>query len=165
MPTVVVPFRTGKSRLALPAEAREAMALSMLGSVLAAAKKIGHTLLVTDDESLAERFGVEHVSDPGGGQGPAVAAGVARATELPVLVVNADLPRATSDDLTALAAAAPALVAALDGTTNALALTDPAGFVPRYGPGSAERYEATGLRPLDLPNLAADVDTLADLAA
>jgi 2-phospho-L-lactate guanylyltransferase len=165
MATVVVPFRSGKSRLELPAEAREAMALSMLASVLAAAKEIGQTLLVTDDDSLAERFGVEHVPEPGGGQGPAVAAGVARATELPVLVVNADLPRATSDDLRALAAAAPALVAASDGTTNALALADPGTFVPRYGPGSAKRYEAAGLRPLDLPNLAADVDTLADLAA
>jgi 2-phospho-L-lactate guanylyltransferase len=165
VPTVVVPFRSGKSRLALPAEAREAMALSMLATVLAAAKEVGRTLLVTDDDQLAGRFGVEHVPDPGGGQGPAVVAGIERARELPVLVVNADLPRATAADLDALAAAAPALVAAADGTTNALALTDPAGFEPLYGPGSAARFEALGLRPVDLPNLAADVDTLADVAA
>jgi len=82
-----------------------------------------------------------------------------------VLVVNADLPRATAADLESLAAAAPALVAAADGTTNALALTDPAAFEPLYGPGSAARFEALGLRPVDLPNLAADVDTLADVAA
>ena len=165
MPTVVVPFRSGKSRLALPAEAREAMARSMLATVLAAAKQIGRTLLVTDDDALAARFGVEHVPDPGGGQGAAVAAGIDHADETPVLVVNADLPRATAEDLEALAAAAPALVAAADGTTNALALTVPAAFEPLFGPGSALRFEALGLRPVDLPNLAADVDTLADLAA
>lgn len=165
MPTVVVPFRSGKSRLALPDEARTELVLSMLATVLAAAKQVGVTLLVTDDAALAERFGVLHVPEPGGGQGPAVAAGVRRARELPVLVVNADLPRATADDLRALAAGAPAFVAAPDGTTNALALVDPRPFRPLYGPGSAARYEEAGLLPLNLPNLAADVDTLADLAA
>jgi 2-phospho-L-lactate guanylyltransferase len=165
MPTVVVPFRSGKSRLALPPEAREAMAMSMLATVLTAAKEIGRTLLVTDDPALALRFRVEHVSDPGGGQGAAVVAGIERARDLPVLVVNADLPRATADDLRSLAAAAPALVAAPDGTTNALVLDDPLVFEPAYGPGSAARFEALGLRPIDLPNLAADVDTLADVAA
>jgi 2-phospho-L-lactate guanylyltransferase (CobY/MobA/RfbA family) len=165
MPTVVVPFRSGKTRLALPAEAREAMAISMLATVLAAAKHVGRTLLVTRDESLAGRFGVDFVPDPGGGQGPAVSAGVAVAADLPILVINADLPRATSADLLTLATAAPALVAASDGTTNALALTDPEVFEPLYGPGSAARFEAIGLRPVDLPNLAADVDTLADVAA
>jgi 2-phospho-L-lactate guanylyltransferase (CobY/MobA/RfbA family) len=165
MPTVVVPFRNGKSRLALPAEAREAMELSMLATVLSAAKQVGRTLLVTDDAGLAERFDVAFVPDPGGGQGPAVAVAVAEARDLPVLVVNADLPRATVADLRALAAAAPALVAAGDGTTNALALDDPARFEALYGPGSSARFAALGLRPLDLPNLAADVDTLADVAA
>jgi 2-phospho-L-lactate guanylyltransferase len=165
MATVVVPFRPGKSRLALPQEARETLALSMLGTVLAAAKQLGRTLLVTDDAALAQRFGVEHVQEPGGGQGAAVAAGIAAARELPILVVNADLPRATADDLTALADGAPALVAAADGTTNALALTDPGAFRPVYGPNSAARFRALGLQPLDLPNLAADVDTIADLAA
>ncbi len=137
----------------------------MLARVVAAAKTVGHTLLVTDDPALAARFDVDHVPDPGGGQGAAVAAGVAAARSLPVVVVNADLPRATPADLDALIAAAPALVAADDGTTNALSLTDPAAFRPLYGPGSARRFEATGLRRVELPNLAADVDTLADLAA
>jgi 2-phospho-L-lactate guanylyltransferase (CobY/MobA/RfbA family) len=163
MPSVVVPFRAGKSRLALPPGARTELGLSMLRTVVEAAREVGPTLLVTEDAELAVRLGVEHVPEPGGGQGPAVAAGVARARELPLLVVNADLPRATADDLRALAAAAPALVAAPDGTTNALAVDDPAAFRPLYGPGSAARYEAAGLRPLRLRNLAADVDVLADL--
>ena len=64
----------------------------------------------------------------------------------PYLVVNADLPCATSRDLLALVGAVPdgglALVAAADGTTNALALSDERLFEPVYGPGSAERFAA-----------------------
>jgi 2-phospho-L-lactate guanylyltransferase (CobY/MobA/RfbA family) len=137
----------------------------MLATVLAAAKQVGRTLLVTNEPGLAERFGVEFVAEPGGGQGAAVAGGVEKARDVPVHVVYAHLPRATVGDLRELAAAAPALVAAEDGTTNAIALADPADFEPLYGPGSAARFGALGLRPLDLPNLAADVDTLADVAA
>jgi 2-phospho-L-lactate guanylyltransferase (CobY/MobA/RfbA family) len=59
-----------------------------------------------------------------------------------------------------LAEAAPALVAAPDGTTNALALTDAGDFRPLYGPGSADRF---GLRRLDLRGLREDVDTREDL--
>ena len=163
MSTVVVPFRSGKTRLALDEDEREALALDMLATVLGAARAVGRTLLVTEDAALAARFDVEHVPDPGGGQGPAVAAGLARAEPPLAVVVNADLPLATAADIRALAAAAPALVAARDGTTNALALTDPAAFRPLYGPGSANRFCALGLCPLDLPNLAEDVDTLADV--
>ncbi len=163
MATVVVPFRAGKTRLVLPGRERLALALEMLQAVLGAAVVVGRTLLVTDDAAFAARFGVEFVPDPGAGQGAAVAAGLRRVESLPALVVNADLPRATSDDLRALAAAAPALVAAADGTTNALALTDPGAFRPLYGPGSASRFLALGFRRLDLPNLAEDVDTVADL--
>src|SRR6266540_5201027 len=151
MATVVVPFRAGKTRLALPRRERFAFALEMLEVVVAAGAATGRTLLVTDDATLAARFGAEHVDDPGGGQGAAVAAGLAQVDSLPAVIVNADLPLATADDIRALAAAAPALVAAPDGTTNALALADAAAFRPLYGPGSARRFKALGLRPLDLP--------------
>jgi 2-phospho-L-lactate guanylyltransferase len=165
MPTVVVPFRSGKTRLALPPEERAELEVAMLARVLAAAVAVGPTLLVTTDAALGKRFGVEVVPDPGGGQGAAVAAGLARVDASSALVVNADLPLATAEDLLELAAAAPALVPAADGTTNALALVDPAAFRPVYGPGSARRFEALGLRPVGLPRLAADVDTVADVAA
>ena len=57
-----------------------------------------------------------------------------------------------------------ALVAAADGTTNALALSDERLFEPVYGPGSAERFAALASRArLDAPNLIDDVDTLDDL--
>jgi 2-phospho-L-lactate guanylyltransferase (CobY/MobA/RfbA family) len=80
-----------------------------------------------------------------------------------VAVVNADLACAQPADVAALLAEAPALVAADDGTTNALSLLDAADFRPLYGAGSAARFEAAGLRPCRLPSLVEDVDTLADL--
>ena len=58
-----------------------------------------------------------------------------------------------------------ALAAAVDGTTNALALADERLFEPVYGPGSAERFAALApSRLLGAPNLMDDVDTLGDLA-
>ena len=144
---IVVPFRlTGKTRLGpLPRRAREALASAMLEDVLAACELVGATI-------VAE----------GEGQGQAVATQLA-SIDGPVAVVNADLPCATADDVEALLAAAPALVAAPDGTTNAISLQAAHQFRPLYGHGSAARFQSRGLRPLDLPNLSDDVDTLDDL--
>jgi 2-phospho-L-lactate guanylyltransferase (CobY/MobA/RfbA family) len=56
------------------------------------------------------------------------------------------------------------VVAAADGTTNALGLADERLFEPVYGPGSAARFaKLAESRRLDSPNLHDDVDTLADL--
>ena len=65
-----------------------------------------------------------------------------------------------SYELLELVNAAPALVSAADGTTNALALEDARDFQPLYGPGSADRF---GLKQLYLPGLCQDVDTEEDL--
>ena len=103
------------------------------------------------------------VVDGPGGQGEAVADTLAVHSG-PVTILNADLPCVTSAEIEELTAAAPALVAARDGTTNALALRDVGDFKPLYGPGSAARYAA--LAPsltLDAPNLVDDVDTPTDL--
>ena len=98
-----------------------------------------------------------------GGQGAAVAAALAE-LDGPVTIVNSDLPCATAAELAELTAAAPALVAAEDGTTNALALLDARDFEPLYGNGSAARFESRlGARRLDLPGLRDDVDTWDDL--
>jgi 2-phospho-L-lactate guanylyltransferase len=163
--TVVVPFRSGgKSRL--PAAVRVDLALAMLGDVLqAAAPSAGHVRLVTDDAAaveIAAALGVEVIADPGGGQGAAVQAALG-GLEGVCLIVNADLPGATPAALARLKALAPALVAAADGTTNALALPEPAWFVPLYGSGSATRFAALGLVPASIPELEHDVDTLPDL--
>jgi 2-phospho-L-lactate guanylyltransferase len=163
--TVVVPFRSGgKSRL--PAAVRVDLALAMLGDVLeAAAAAGGHVRLVTDAAAAVEvaaGLGVDVIADPGGGQGAAVHAALA-GVEGTCLVVNADLPCVTAAALARLAALAPALVAAADGTTNALALPEPAWFAPLYGSGSAARFAASGLVPASIPELEHDVDTLRDL--
>jgi 2-phospho-L-lactate guanylyltransferase (CobY/MobA/RfbA family) len=103
------------------------------------------------------------VVDATGGQGRALAAALA-GLRGPVTIVNSDLPCVTGAELETLSAAAPALVAAVDGTTNALALRDAADFEPLYGPGSAARFEERlGAKRLDLPGLRDDVDTWDDL--
>jgi 2-phospho-L-lactate guanylyltransferase len=174
MPTVVVPFRGSgpKQRLAIGDDARRTLALAMLADVLAAATQVGDVVVVAP-ERLELADGVIVVEDPGRGQGAAVRAGldtaVARALPPPYLVVNADLPCAGARDLLALAGAVCdgglALVRALDGTTNALALPDAGLFAPLYGPGSADRFASLApAQVLDVPNLIDDVDTVDDLA-
>jgi 2-phospho-L-lactate guanylyltransferase (CobY/MobA/RfbA family) len=140
MATYVIPFRVnGKTRLGDGALAR-----AMLADVQAAA---GEALVV----------------DEPGGQGPAIAAALEHVRG-PVTIVNSDLPCVTAAELEQLSASAPALVAAPDGTTNALALRDARDFEPLYGAGSAARFERVlGARRLDLPGLREDVDTWDDL--
>lgn len=174
MATVVVPFRSTdpKRRLTAVVEAdRTRLARAMLADVIAAATPLGEVLVVATAPPL-RAAGVRHVPDPRHGQGAAVRAAldaaVAAGLPPPYLVVNADLPAATARDLLALAGTVPAhglaLVAAADGTTNALALSGERLFEPVYGPGSADRFAA--LAPsarLDAPNLIDDVDAFDDL--
>ena len=144
MATFVVPFRPGgKTRLAHHAVLAEAM----LADVVEACEAVGPVI----------------VCDRPGGQGEALRATLAE-LDGAVAIVNADLPCASAADLERLVAAAPAVVAAADGTTNALGLSAPALFRPLYGPGSAERFLASApSRLVEIPNLVEDVDTLADL--
>lgn len=178
MPPIVIPFRgvAGKRRIDAPEDIRSQIALAMLGDVLTACVATDRTLLVTEDLEaieLARELGAEHVADPGGGQGGAVAAGLASVPDKPVVILNADLPCVVPHDLRTFASAAElgavGLVEADDGTTNALALPRPNIFKPLYGKGSAERFRehAVSLRyetsTAAIPNLIDDVDTRADL--
>jgi 2-phospho-L-lactate guanylyltransferase (CobY/MobA/RfbA family) len=140
MATFVIPYRVnGKTRLG---DGR--LARAMLADVQDA---VGDAIVV----------------ETPGGQGAALAAALER-LDGPVTIVNSDLPCATAAELAELTAAAPALVAADDGTTNALALRDARDFEPLYGDGSAARFESRlGARRLDLPGLRDDVDTWEDL--
>src|SRR5579871_6535437 len=161
MPTVVIPFAGAKGKTRLPAEVRRELSAAMFEDVLAACRAVGPVRVVTPDEELATDL--ERVADPGEGQGAAVAAALT-GVEGPVVVVNADLPCAVPADVRLLAETAPALVAAADGTTNALSLPSAELFAPLYGPGSAERFHAhTGAVSMAIPNLADDVDTMDDL--
>jgi 2-phospho-L-lactate guanylyltransferase len=178
--SVVVPFRaaSAKRRLELPEAERTDVAHAMLGRVLAAAAAVGPTILVTEADAscaraLAAEHGAEVVDDPGKGQGEAVATALAVVDDWPVLVVNADVPAAQPRDLLALLGAMPAdgiaIAEAEDGTTNALALSRPGLFAPLYGPGSADRFRAHAASQgveavtLDVPALADDVDTVAEV--
>jgi 2-phospho-L-lactate guanylyltransferase (CobY/MobA/RfbA family) len=150
MALVVVPFRRhgGKSRLGLGPE----IAQAMLEDVLAAASAVGPVA----------------VADADGGQGAAVALELEQSPDGPALVVNADLPCATTDDLLTLLGSVPpdgiAIVEARDGTTNALALSSTRLFADLYGPRSAERFRAHApCATVSIPNLVDDVDTLDDL--
>jgi 2-phospho-L-lactate guanylyltransferase len=178
MPAIVIPFAgvEGKTRLHASRRTRRELSLAMLGDVLAAALAIGTPRVVTPDAdaaSLARELDVELVADPGGGQGPAVAAALDGLDPGPILIVNADVPCVVPDDLRGLLAATPAggvaLVEALDGTTNALGLSAPTVFAPLYGPDRAARFRTRaaelGLESVSVasPNLADDVDTVADL--
>ena len=139
MAIFVVPFKLGgKTRLGDPE-----IAFAMFMDVRAACEQVGQV----------------RICDAPGGQGAAVEAELAT-LEGPVAVVNADLPCVTSHELEELLAETPALVAARDGTTNALSFDDARDFRPLYGAGSAARF---GLKQIDLPGLREDVDTLEDL--
>jgi 2-phospho-L-lactate guanylyltransferase len=173
MTTVVVPFAgtAGKTRLDAPRSARRDLSLAMLADVLGAAIAVGSAVVVTSDAegaALARELRAGVVSDPGGGQGPAVQAALA-GVEGPAVVVNADVPCVVPEDIRSLAAAVPehgiALVEALDGTTNALGLSSADLFRPLYGPDSARRFHALDIETVSVvvPNLAEDVDTMADL--
>jgi 2-phospho-L-lactate guanylyltransferase len=161
VPAVVIPYR-GDAKRRLSPPLRAAVAVAMLGDVVDAALGVGRVLVVTDDPSVVPSE-AEVVADPGDGLGAAVAAGLSRLTGH-VLVVNADLPLATTASLRQLGAAGLALVEAVDGTTNALSLPDPALFAPLYGPGSAARFRSHApFVTVSIPELVADVDSDADL--
>ena len=161
MLTTVIPYR-GDAKRRLPIELRAAAALALLGDVVDAALPLGRVVVVTGDLSVVPP-GAEALADPGGGQGAAVAAGL-DTVEGHALVVNADLPLATSDALRRLAAAGLAFVESADGTTNALSLPDPRVFAPLYGDASAARFRAHApFATAEIPELAEDVDSLADL--
>jgi 2-phospho-L-lactate guanylyltransferase (CobY/MobA/RfbA family) len=144
MPAFVVPYKPlGKTRLGDPE-----LAEAMCRDVVAACRSLGDV----------------NVADTPGGQAAAVAAGLEQIRKGPVAIVNADVPCVTTDELEELLASAPAIVAARDGTTNAIALEGPRDFRPLYGLGSARRFQrALGAQRLGLPGLVEDVDTWDDL--
>ena len=88
-----------------------------------------------------------------------------------MLVVNADLPSLTADDLLRPGGGDPRPGhrdrRGEDGTTNALGLSDTTLFAPLYGEDSAGVPFRGACRARDVdvirPGLREDVDTLADL--
>jgi len=187
----VKPLRGALRRLtsALEAPVRRDLQVAMLTDVLTACAGAGGlagVMTVTSDPDAAAmavaiagaRVVPDH--DPPRGMNAAVARGLAAvAAERAdaALVLTADLPLATPEDLAAiLAAGTPApsalLVPSADGTgTNAMLLAPPAALAPLLGPDSYARHTVQAARRgvpvtrLDLPRLALDIDTPADLVA
>ena len=183
----VKPMRRAKSRLGsvLGAEERLALSREMLNRVLEAlvgVPEIERTLLVSRDSeamALARHHGARTLSerppiDLNQALQQATRAAVGSGASA-VLVVPADLPLVTADDLrelVSLAESPPVVVIAPDrrqAGTNAL-LASPAGLIEyAFGPSSFDRHRAlalaAGARVLvcDRPGLALDLDLPEDL--
>ena len=140
----LIPYRFGgKTRLG-----DSELALAMLKDVTDAINALGYEAQIVDGA---------------GGQGEDVALALVTLRG-PVTIVNGDVPCVTPEELEGLTKQAPAIVAARDGTTNAIAIRDRASFAPLYGPGSAARFARhLGAERLALPGLRDDVDTWDDL--
>lgn len=184
--TAVVPVKQlglAKSRLALPAEHRRALALAFALDTVAALAGTSYVvgvLVVTSDETVAAhvaRQGVRVADDRGTGLGPAVREGIRVASswrpDSGVAVVPGDLPCLTPADVTAVLGGAGAdtggrgaFVPDRAGTgTTFVVQASGAPALTRYGPDSALRHRALGLCALDGAPAGArhDVDTLDDL--
>lgn len=170
-----------KARLApaLNGAERRSLALALfrdvLGAALACPALSGVAVASNDLDvlELAAAAGAQRLAEPGGlNEALTSASGMLaeRGTER-LIVLAADLPLATPEELVTVAQAGAdiVIVPAADGGTNALALA-PGSIAFRFGPDSAARHEdearSAGLRAvrLDLPGLAFDIDTPDDLA-
>lgn len=182
-------FQLAKQRLSaeLTPEFRgdlaEAMVADVLGA-LAACKAVEATLVVTNEERVAElarQWGAEAVADPHeSGQSAAVTVGVSRAVAEGydrALLVPGDCPALDPDELDGLLGdlrPGPSVVIVPDRHgigTNGLLLTPPNALAPTFGPGSCRRHReraaaaGASCRVAQLPSLLLDVDTPRDLDA
>ncbi|MEX2533724.1 MAG: 2-phospho-L-lactate guanylyltransferase [Nitriliruptoraceae bacterium] len=183
---VVIPLRSfdaGKSRLSpvLDVSARQALIEAMLTDVLHAVSGSGATDVVIaacgdHAVSLARTLGVRVISDetPGGGLNAALTRVLATGsyTGQSVMIVAADLPRITADDLAALTAGPASVVIAPthDDGTAVLLQRPQAQITLAYGAKSARAHalnataagcDVTSVRR---DGLLYDLDTPVDLA-
>lgn len=182
-PLALVPVRDpgrGKTRLAsaLGPEARAALAGAMLADVVTALHGAGLQRIVVLAggqlaASAATALGVDVLLDPPGDHGlnAALLAASRRIRANASIVVPADLPLLTPQDVTALVETAGEVVVAAtqDGGTGGL-LRRPAWVIdPVYGGRSAARHLLTARQAgytaerADIPGFAVDVDDPDDL--
>ena len=186
----IVPLKglpRAKRRLssALPGQVREHLVLTMLEDVLSTLAGIEHLdcVVVTPESRIAE-IALRHraivLPEPGAGDlNAAVRSGLDYACARGIgqaLVLPADVPLATRDELAALIHSrggqpGVTLAPSHDGNgTNGLLLAPPQAIAPSYGPGSyLEHLSQAMARRVDvnvlhLPGLARDIDEAADLA-
>jgi len=187
---VIVPMKPladAKSRLwtDVPTLQREGVILLMLDTVVRAAVDAlgpGACVVVGGDgrvRAVAEEAGAEWQEDPGGGLNAALwqtmqaayAEGCAATLFMP-----GDLPSVQQEDVVQIAAASEdhthpvGVRAEPDGGTNALLVPAACAFEPRLGQDSFAKHVAAAanagatLRLLDLPRVAFDMDSFADMA-
>jgi 2-phospho-L-lactate guanylyltransferase len=179
LPTALVPVRispVAKSRLAhlIPGRDRAILVRGLLDRVVDVLLACGLRVVVLSPDrapdGAAGRTDVETWTDEAEGMNAALRAAVKRAG-VPVLIVHADLPNITTEDVFAVLDAPGDVVIARarDGGTNALLLRSE--LRPAFGRSSAlrhaQRARAAGLRAtvIDRPGLALDVDDGAALTA
>jgi 2-phospho-L-lactate guanylyltransferase len=189
--TAVLPvkrFGAAKQRLApgMGSTHRAELAAAMLEDVLEAigeARAVEGTVVVTSEPraaGLAAARGAEVVADPDeGGHSGAALAGIAHARQLGagrVVLLPIDCPLLAPRELERLLTGMPeryvAIVPDRHGSgTNALALAPPDAIEPSFGEGSCARHVAAAREagvPFgveELPSLALDLDTPADIVA
>lgn len=178
----IVPVKAldrAKGRLApdLDPASRRTLAARMFARVVEAcrgAKEIDDLLVVAGDEAAAELArgaGATSIIEPLPGLAAAMAAAdEATAQVSTTLVVAADLPLATAEDLDAVCRAVASqscvvVAPTRDGGTGALLRRPPTVIATAYGPASAAAHlqaaRAAGVRGvrLHVPGLSMDVDT------
>lgn len=184
----VVPLRgpgTGKTRLApsgdggsgLDRSERALLTSAMLSDVLSAVRDSPITTAVvaaadSAASALATALGVGVVRDPPGADlNEALRAAVNRVPADTVVVITADLPCVTAEDLAELVSRDAQVVIGptADGGTSALLRRPPTVIPTAYGPGSATRHldiarsaDVTSA-VVDRPGFRTDVDTWEDL--
>jgi 2-phospho-L-lactate guanylyltransferase len=171
---VLVPLKRldiAKSRLApaLRPPARAELMRGLLARVLSVIGAAGFDrVTVVTSERLTD---VERWHDRGLPWNEALSAAIAEVVSTEVVaIVSADLPLLAPDEVRALVEATPprgiAIARALDGGTNAVSMRPPGLVMTRFGePGSAAVHAGLGVPAVmvDLPGLAFDIDTPADL--
>jgi len=183
----VKPLRRGKSRLAgmLTEDERTALNQELLErtlKILSGLKELSQVLVVSRDPhalTIARNHGAKTVQEDGQ---PHLNTALARATVMAqvqsthgILVLPADLPLLTADDVLALidrTAKPPVVVIAPDRHgkgTNALLMVPPGQIEYDFGEGSFERHcervkkSGARLEIVNLPSLGLDLDLPEDL--
>ncbi len=166
------PLDRAKTRLAgaLAPEERAGLMRMLLERVVGVVQEAGiERITVVTAESLD---GYEVWHDRGLAWNEALATATAEIVTAPVAaIISADLPLLRPDEVEELLAATPArgiaIARALDGGTNAVSMRPPGIVTTHFGePASASVHAGLGVDHVfvDLPGLAFDVDTPADLA-
>jgi 2-phospho-L-lactate/phosphoenolpyruvate guanylyltransferase len=184
---IVIPLKhldDAKRRLhpQIGSEQRRALMLSMLAHVAAEAlaADLGPVALASSEPrapAIAEQLGIGLVSDGGLPWNPGLVHAVSLLHPAPaaLLYLAGDLPLVSAAEIAELAAAIPARGIAIgrahDGGSNALGLRPAQAMAPAFGSEQSARThaalaQAAGLAVavVDLPGIALDVDTPADVA-